>query len=124
MFTVGWGVFTTIGALYAGRLGELALAFAKIQGFVGGVMLGIFLLAIFSRRTNALGAIVGSTVGMAFVCYIAFRTNISFFWHGIIGCLATVVVGYTISTIGPNPVGIPDYLFWGRTRRKEDRQNS
>jgi hypothetical protein len=42
MFTVGWGVFTTIAARYAGRLGELALAFGKIQGFVGGMMLGIF----------------------------------------------------------------------------------
>lgn len=119
VFTVAWGVLTTIGALYAGRLGELALAFAKIQGFVGGVMLGIFLLAIFTRRTNALGAIIGSIFGMAVISYIAFRTDISFFWHGIIGCLVTMVVGYAISTMGPKPAGLPDYLFWRRTGPKD-----
>jgi Na+/proline symporter len=124
IFTVAWGAFTTIGALYAGRLGELALAFAKIQGFVGGVMLGIFLLAIFSRRTSALGAIVGSIVGMAFVCYLAFRTEISFFWYGTISCLVTFVVGYAASTMGPKPAGIPDYLFWGRSGPKKGAQNS
>jgi SSS family transporter len=121
MFTVGWGVFTTIGALYAGRLGELALAFGKIQGFVGGVMLGIFLLAIFSRRTSAIGAIVGSIVGMVFVCYLAFRTEISFFWYGSISCLVTIVFGYGASLMRPKPTGIPDYLFWKSGPRTEAR---
>jgi sodium-coupled monocarboxylate transporter 8/12 len=117
-FTVLWGAFTTVGALYAGRLGRLALAFGKIQGFVGGVMLGIFLLGIFSRRTNALGAIGGSAVGMACVCYLAFGTGISFFWYGSIGCLVTIAAGYAISSIGTKPVGVPDYLFFGGARPK------
>ena len=124
IFAVGWGVLTTIGAPYAGRLGELALAFARIQGFVGGVMLGIFLLAIFSRRTSAIGANIGSMVEMAVISYIAFRTESSFFWHGIIGCVVSMVVGYTISTFGPKPVGIPENLFWGRPRIRDDIKSS
>ncbi len=31
LFTIGWGALATVGALYADRLGALALAFAKIQ---------------------------------------------------------------------------------------------
>jgi Na+/proline symporter len=112
--TLGWGVFTTIGALYAGRLGELALAFGKIQGYVGGVMLGIFLLAIFSRRANALGAIIGSVLGMAVVSYVAFWTDISFFWYGIVGGGVTILAGYAASLLGPKPAGVPDNLFWRR----------
>jgi SSS family transporter len=112
--TLGWGVFTTIGALYAGRLGELALAFGKIQGYVGGVMLGIFLLAIFSRRANALGAIIGSVLGMAVVSYVAFWTDISFFWYGIVGGGVTIIAGYAASMLGPKPAGVPDNLFWRR----------
>jgi sodium-coupled monocarboxylate transporter 8/12 len=119
IFTVLWGAFTTVGALYAGRLGNLALAFGKIQGFVGGVMLGIFLLGIFSRRANAVGAIVGSVVGMSCVCYLAFGTDISFFWYGCISCLVTIVVGYTISSVSGKPVGVPEYLFFGGTGPRE-----
>ena len=121
IFTVLWGALTTVGALYAGRLGALALAFGKIQGFVGGVMLGIFLLGIFSRRTNAVGALVGSLAGMAVVCYFAFGTNISFFWYGTISCLTTIGVGYLVSSIGREPVGVPDYLFYGGAGAKESR---
>ena len=119
IFTVLWGAVATVGALYAGRLGKLALAFGKIQGFVSGVMLGIFLLGIFFRRTNAVGTIVGSIAGMASVCYVAFRTDISFFWYGCISCLVTIAVGYTISSIGGKPVGVPDHLFFRGTGPKE-----
>jgi solute:Na+ symporter, SSS family len=113
-FTFGWGTLTTIGALYAGRLGALALAFAKIQGFVGGVMLGIFLLAFFFRRANAVGAVVGTVAGMAFVFYVAFRTALSFFWYGVISCLVTIVIGYLVSMLTAEPASLPDYLFWRR----------
>jgi sodium-coupled monocarboxylate transporter 8/12 len=112
LFTLGWGALATVGALYADRLGALALAFAKIQGFVGGVMLGIFLLAFFFRRAGALGTIVGSAAGMAFVFYLAFRTDVSFFWYGSISCLITIVIGYVASLFLGKPADLPEYLFW------------
>lgn len=110
MFTVVWGTLATVGALYAGWLGNLALAFGKIQGFVGGVMLGIFLLGIFFSRSNAIGVIFGSIAGMASVCYLAFRTDISFFWYASASCLVTVAIGYAISGVGGKPVEVSDKL--------------
>ena len=114
LFTIGWGLLATVGAMYADRLGALALAFAKIQGFVGGVMLGIFLLAFFFRRAGAMGTIVGSAAGMAFVFYLAFRTDVSFFWYGSISCLVTIVVGYVASIFLGKTPELPDYLYWRR----------
>jgi SSS family transporter len=113
--TVLWGVLTTFGALYADRLGQLALAFGKIQGFVGGVMLGVFLLGIFFRRANASGALIGSAIAMAIVTYVAFWTNVSFFWYGAIGSSLTLVVGYLGSLLGSQP-SVPENLFFQRTR--------
>ena len=105
MFTVGWGVSLAIGALYAGRFGELALAFGKIQGFVGGVMLGIFLLAIFFRRAGAIGTIVGSAAGMAFVFYLAFRTDVSFFWYGALAVWLQLLSVMEASILRPKADG-------------------
>ena len=115
--TVLWGVLTTLGALYADRLGQLALAFGKIQGFVGGVMLGIFLLGIFFRRANASGALAGTLVAMTIVTYVAFWTDISFFWYGAIGSSLTILVGYLWSMTGPHPSGVPETLFFQGTRK-------
>lgn len=119
IFTVLWGSTATIGALYAGRLGTLSLAFGKIQGFVGGVMLGIFLLGIFSHRANAVGAVVGSVIGMFCVSYFAFWTDVSFFWYGCISCFVTVVAGYIASSFSGKPMSVPDHLFFDGTRPKE-----
>lgn len=114
-YTVFWGVLTTFGAIYAGALGQLALAFSKIQGYVGGVMLGIFLLGIFSRRTSARGALVGGIVGMAVVSYVAFRTEVSFFWYAIIGGGATIFSGYLLSLMS-SPAPVPEELLFDLAR--------
>lgn len=117
-YTVLWGILTTIGALYAGCLGQLALAFGKIQGYVGGVMLGIFLLGIFSRRSSAWGALVGGIIGMIVVTYVAFWTEISFFWYAIIGGGATLLSGCLISVLSPLPARVPDELVFDLARLK------
>ena len=120
-YTVLWGVLTTAGALYAGALGQLALAFGKIQGYVGGVMLGIFLLGIFSRRSSALGALVGGIVGMIVVTYVAFWTEISFFWYAVVGGGATILSGYLISRFSASARPAPDELIFSIARLKHPK---
>jgi solute:Na+ symporter, SSS family len=110
-FTIIWGTIATAGALYAGRLGRLATAFPKVQGFVGGVMLAVFLLGILFHRTTTLGVLIGGAGGIVVVSYLAFGTELSFFWYGAASCLSTVSLGYLISLCGAKPVGLPDYLF-------------
>jgi SSS family transporter len=115
-YTVLWGALTTAGALYAGALGQLALAFAKIQGYVGGVMLGIFLLGIFSRRCSARGALVGAIAGMIVVSYVAFWTSISLFWYAVVGGGATMLSGYLISLSSRSVHHVPDELVFSLAR--------
>ncbi len=109
--TVLWGVLTTIGAVYAGRLGALALAFSKVQGYVGGVMLGVFLLGMVFRRPSAVGALAGSAVGIAVVSYAAFGTRVSLFWYGIIGCATTMATGYLVSLLYRRQKEVPAHLL-------------
>jgi hypothetical protein len=53
MGTLAWGAIVTVLALFAERLGELALAYNKVSSVITGPMLGIFLLATLIRRATA-----------------------------------------------------------------------
>lgn len=109
-YTVMWGVMTTVGALFAGGLGQLATSFSKVQNYIGGVMLGIFLLGIFLRRSTARGALIGGVAGMIVVSYVAFWTDITFFWYGLIGGGTTLLVGYLVSLTNPPGESVPEEL--------------
>ncbi|MGH9962099.1 MAG: sodium:solute symporter family transporter, partial [Pyrinomonadaceae bacterium] len=103
IFCIGWGALATLGALFVRKFGELANAFNRINSFLGGVVLGVFLLGMVTRRANSSGALVGAIVGMLTVSAVGLFTEVSFFWHALVGCLTTVSVGYLASTFGATP---------------------
>lgn len=96
-----WGGLATIGALYADRLGALILGFMKIQSLMGGIILGVFLLAILSKRVTSNSVIVGSLLGFTFVIYLSLYTPVSLFWYCVVGCHATLLSSWLCSRIDP-----------------------
>ncbi|MBS1873307.1 MAG: sodium/solute symporter [Acidobacteria bacterium] len=93
MSAAAWGVVVTVLALFAGRLGALAIAYNKISSIVSGPLLGVFLLATLNRRTGASAALVGAGVGATTSAWMLWRLDWSFFWFGPIGCVVTVLCG-------------------------------
>jgi SSS family transporter len=96
--TCFWGMAATVGALFASRLGPLVTAFAKVQSELGGVLLGLFLLAFFKRATGP-GAIAGAVLGFAVVVYVSVTTGISVFLYCAVGCASTVAAGWICSSL-------------------------
>ncbi len=101
--TLGWGTVATGIALFANRLGELATASSRANSFLGGVILGIFLLGMLSRKATSLSVLVGASVGLTAVVSVAGVTNISWLWHGTIGCCSTFLCGYLTSVVTRAP---------------------
>ena len=101
--TLAWGLVVTLLALFAGRLGELALAYNRVSSVVSGPLLGIFLLGILTRRATATGSILGAVAGMAAVGLASLRTGWSFFYFGPIGVLTTITAGYLASLLTRPP---------------------
>jgi len=97
IFTFGWGVIATGLAFFVDRLGILIEASVKINTFFGGVLLGIFLLGMLSRRPRAGPTMVAAGIGLAIVSYFGLFTKLSFFWFGPLGCGVTLLGGYIIS---------------------------
>jgi len=103
-----WGVFAGVVAVYASSLGSLIEVVNRFGSFFYGSILGVFMLAILTRRATGTGAFVGLIAGMVTVAAVAFgRPDISFLWHNVIGAVVVFTVGMTLS------------LFYRRSRDQE-----
>ncbi|MFN7930672.1 MAG: sodium:solute symporter [Blastocatellia bacterium] len=100
-----WGIFACVVALYASRLGSLIEVVNKFGSYFYGSLLGVFVLAIGTKRATGTGAFIGLFAGIASVAVVSNYTNISFLWYNLVGCVAVFVVGMLISLLTPNQKG-------------------
>ncbi len=102
--TAFWGVFACVVALFAADLGSLIEVVNRFGSFFYGSILGVFMLAMVTRRASGTGAFVGLIAGMTCVASVAWlRPDISFLWHNVIGALGVVIVGLLVSVVVPVP---------------------
>ncbi len=96
--TAGWGAFACIVAVYASTLGSLIEVVNRFGSFFYGSILGVFMLAILTRRATGTGASIGLAAGMSAVALVAFgRPDIAFLWHNVVGAVVVFVVGIAVS---------------------------
>jgi len=96
--TAFWGLFATVVAVYASTLGSLIEVVNRFGSFFYGSILGVFMLAILTRRATGTGAFVGLIAGMGAVAAVAFGLpEVSFLWHNVIGALVVFGVGLALS---------------------------
>ncbi|MCG7601570.1 sodium:solute symporter [Halomonas sp. McH1-25] len=101
--TVFWGVYATLFAFFAGNLGPVIEAVNRIGSWFYGALLGTFLLAMLSHRTNARGAFCGLVAGMAMVWWVSSSLDISWLYNNLIGVVTSVGVGYGVSLFSAAP---------------------
>ena len=107
--TAFWGLFACGVALYAGRLGSLIEVVNKFGSYFYGSLLGVFALAIGTKRATGNGAFFGLLAGIVTVALVGNYSKISFLWYNVIGCAVVVAVGMLLSSIGsgrgPSKIG-------------------
>jgi SSS family transporter len=113
MVTLGWGAAATFAALFANRLGPIVNAFNLVNSFLGGPILGIFLLGMLTKRAKSGATLVGAIVGIIVVVLSAWKLNFSFFYLSPIGLMITFAVGSLLSTKGapPNPASLRGLVY-------------
>jgi len=114
--TVFWGTFCTLSAFITPYLGSNVLVIINKMGSITyGPILGTFLLAIFTRRTNDRGALVGMITGVIGVTAVSLHTDISWVWWSFIGTVMTMATGWLASLAGPGPPAEKlEGLIWTR----------
>ena len=98
-----WGGFATFCALYMGRLGSAIEAVNRIGSYFYGPILGVFILAIASRRANGHGAFAGVLLGIALVQVTARLSEVSYLYYNLVGAVVAVVSGYVVSLVFSSP---------------------
>lgn len=101
--TVFWGIYATIFAFFAGNLGPVIEAVNKVGSYFYGALLGVFILAIFTKRVNGTGAFIGVIAGMISVWAVTAFGEISWLWNNFVGAVVAVVVGYLVSKLSKAP---------------------
>ena len=112
------GLAGTIAALFLGKIGEAWQIAVSLMGFFTGPLLGIFLLGFFTTRTNAVGVLIGATVGM--ICTVLFSVSGgNEYLYAMVGLIPTLVVGYIASAVAapPRPDQLHQLTLWTRKSR-------
>jgi SSS family transporter len=99
-----WGLFACAIAVWAAQLGSLIEVVNRFGSFFYGSILGVFVLAGVPWATGN-GAFVGLLAGMAAVACTASFTSVAFLWHNVIGVVAAVVAGLSISLVDRRRTG-------------------
>lgn len=114
LITVGYGVLVMALAFAVSRIpGNLVESVNTIIGLVGGPLLGLFFLGMFTRKATSRGALRGCCASFASVLALyLYQTGfftpekpppvVSFIWFTLIGCSITVAVGLLASGKSPD----------------------
>ena len=68
-------------------------------GLFGGVVVGLFLLGIFTRRTTGLGAVAGAIGATTILFMVRSQTQASFLIYSSVGIVSCFVIGYVTSLV-------------------------
>jgi SSS family transporter len=95
--TVVWGAIMLPIAIRASQSQSVLEAGLTIASIPSGVLLGIFLLGVLTRKPGESAAIAGAIAGLAAILYVWLATPIAFTWYVLIGSSVTFLTGLVAS---------------------------
>jgi Na+/proline symporter len=99
--TVVWGAVLAGIALVASQWGSVLESGLSIASVTLGILLGVFLLGVLTKRPGQNAAITGVVAGAAVMLLVKFGTGIPFTWWVLIGSSTTFLAGYFASFAVP-----------------------
>lgn len=92
-YTLGWGVFCIVIAMFAQNIGNSLIEAVNILGSLFyGVILGIFLVAFWIKHVKANAVFAAAVIAELGVIFIYKMDIISFLWLNVIGAVLVVLL--------------------------------
>lgn len=112
--TVVLGVFATGLSLVLVYMDVNSIldVFQEITGLFIGATTALFMLGIFTRRTNATGALIGAVSSGLILYLVKTLTPLSFWLYSAIGFLSCYIIGYLASCILPGKKGLQGLTYY------------
>ena len=95
--TIVWGIVLVAIGMLARHWGSVLESGLSIASVTLGLLLGVFLLGVLTRRVREWAAMAGVLAGLAAVLYVRFMTQIAWTWWVLIGSMVTFAAGYGAS---------------------------
>jgi len=95
--TVAWALVLVAIGVVARHWGSVLESGLSIASITLGLLLGIFLLGVLTRRVRQNAASFGVVAGLAVIVYVRVYTPIAWTWWVLIGSLTTFIAGYLAS---------------------------
>jgi len=95
--TVMWAVVLLAIGIVARHWGSVLESGLSIASITLGLLLGVFLLGVLTKRVREMAAAAGVLAGLAAILYVRFFTPIAWTWWVMIGTVVTFVAGYVAS---------------------------
>ena len=95
--TVAWAVVLVAIGIVARHWGSVLESGLSIASVTLGLLLGIFLLGVLTRRVGQNAASVGVVAGLVTILYVRWFTPIAWTWWVLIGSVSTFAAGYFAS---------------------------
>ena len=99
--TIAWGIILVAIGMIARHWGSVLESGLSIASVTLGLLLGVFLLGVLTRRVSEGAAIIGVVAGLAAILYVRFATPIAWTWWVLIGSAVTFAAGYIASLLAP-----------------------
>ncbi|MEP6676423.1 MAG: sodium:solute symporter [Ferruginibacter sp.] len=99
-YTLGWGLFCIVIAMFAHNIGNSLIEAVNILGSLFyGVILGIFLVAFWIRAIKANAIFVAAIISELLVIVIYKMDIVSFLWLNLIGALLVILLAFVLQII-------------------------
>ena len=92
-YTLGWGLFCIVIAMFAQNIGNSLIEAVNILGSIFyGVILGIFLVAFWLKKIKGNAVFIAAVVSEGLIIAIYYMDIISFLWLNVIGAMLVIVI--------------------------------
>lgn len=102
LFTIFWGVFCVVFALFATQMGNLIEVVNILGSWFYGPILGVFLVAFYFKKIGGTAVFWGAILAEVLVLLMYKFDTVAFMWLTLIGSLAVVFFSYLLALIQKN----------------------
>ncbi len=103
-YTLGWGIFSIIIAMFAYNIGNSLIEAVNIIGSLFyGVILGVFLVAFWIKYIKGNAVFIAAIISELLVIFIYRQDVISFLWLNAIGAILVIILSLFLQSILPTP---------------------
>jgi len=93
---VGTGIALGLATM---SIESLFMQFQKMLALISSGLVGVFMLGIFTKRGNWIGALVGAAAGIGTLVYMRYFTPTHQYVYPLVGIPVSVIVGYVVSLL-------------------------